>query len=38
MHRLLLGEAKASEAIGGTQEGADLLPVTIELATAEQPF
>jgi chromosome partitioning protein len=36
VHRVLLGEAKASEAIVGTEEGGDLLPATIELAAAEQ--
>jgi chromosome partitioning protein len=36
VHQVLLGEARASEAIIGTEEGADLLPATIELATAEQ--
>ena len=36
VHQVLLGEAKAGEAIVGTGEGADLLPATIELATAEQ--
>ncbi len=36
MHQVLLGEAKASEAILPTDDGVDLLPATIELATAEQ--
>jgi chromosome partitioning protein len=36
VHQVLLGEARVNEAIVGTQEGADLVPATIELATAEQ--
>jgi chromosome partitioning protein len=36
VHQVLLGDARASDAIVGTDEGADLLPATIELATAEQ--
>ena len=35
VHQVLLGEAKASAAILPTDEGVDLLPATIELATAE---
>lgn len=36
VHQVLLGEGKANEAIVGTDDGPDLLPATIELATAEQ--
>jgi len=36
VHQVLLGEAQPNEAVVGTEEGADLLPATIELATAEQ--
>jgi chromosome partitioning protein len=36
VHQVLLGEARASDAIVGTEERADLLPATLELAAAEQ--
>jgi chromosome partitioning protein len=36
VHQMLLGETRVNEAIVGTEEGADLVPATIELATAEQ--
>jgi chromosome partitioning protein len=36
IHQVLLAQAAAYEAVIGTEEGPDLLPATIELATAEQ--
>jgi chromosome partitioning protein len=36
IHQALLGEVRLAEAVLGTSEGADLVPATIELATAEQ--
>ena len=36
VHQVLLGELKAVEVVLPTEDGLDLLPATIELATAEQ--
>jgi chromosome partitioning protein len=36
VYQVLLGEVKATAAVLPTEEGVDLLPATIELATAEQ--
>lgn len=36
IHQVLLGEVKAADVVLETGEGVDLLPATIELATAEQ--
>ncbi|MBA8795317.1 chromosome partitioning protein [Friedmanniella endophytica] len=36
VHQVLLGERPAAEVIMHTEDGTDLLPATIELATAEQ--
>jgi chromosome partitioning protein len=36
VHQVLLGELKAADVVVQTEDGVDLLPATIELATAEQ--
>ena len=36
VHQVLLGEVKAADVVLETDDGVDLLPATIELATAEQ--
>ena len=36
IHQVLLGELKAADVLLSTEDGVDLLPATIELATAEQ--
>ncbi len=36
VHQVLLGELKAAEVLLATEDGMDLVPATIELATAEQ--
>ena len=36
VHQALLGELKAADVVVQTEDGVDLLPATIELATAEQ--
>ena len=36
VHQVLLGEIKAADVVVETEDGVDLLPATIELATAEQ--
>ncbi len=36
VHQVLLGTARAADALLRTEDGVDLLPATIELATAEQ--
>jgi chromosome partitioning protein len=36
VHQLLVGQVAAADAVLSTEEGPDLLPATIELATAEQ--
>ena len=36
IHQVLLGEVKAADVVVETEDGVDLLPATIELATAEQ--